>query len=364
MNHSPQPKGNGEQEGWKPFWGLLPMGWTGLSVQRNAASQTANGHSNPNTVQENGYRWDPTANVLLIQSWDKVFGRPPPSHKRHFENSYYLRYLQKMQQKLAEILLHIISRSVASVRRGRRQEHSHSSILLSQIEIQITEAEVLKNLQIVDDFNGFIGLFQSLNEYIDGGHQHNSQSDSASFVMVERPIISRKPHDQLENSPLVFFKARARQKVKEWLDKWPPLTQETREILRQLNFKPSEKVPINVLMELASEGLVPFAVGQDASHTWSELIDGGEKQSKQPERSLNTRELSHEIEAWLSKHKISKETAAAIRNAERHPESNIPQKVLDELKQNHAFNGLFIQDKNMTWAELNHVIDASLRDSL
>jgi len=67
---------------------------------------------------------------------------------------------------------------------------------------------------------------------------------------------------------------------------------------------------------------------------------------------------------WLSKYKISKETAAAIRNAERHPYSNIPQNVLDELKQNHAFNGLLIQHENMTWAELKHVIDASLRDSL
>ena len=362
MNHSPHPKShdkdNEERQGWKDLSELLSQCWKGLSVQRNTASheKIANGRSKHQTLQGNGYQWDPTANVLLIQSWDIVFGRPPPKEdKRYFENSDYLRYLEKMQQKLANILLHIISRNVTSAGRGRKKEDNHSSIHLPRINIQTAEPENQRNQKVLSDFNEFIRTFNLSEEDDNGDHIHSSPFDSISFKEEDRPDSSRNPHDHYEKYPHVEFKERARIKVSRWLSMDMKFTPQVQAILQALNFESFEIVPQNVLTELATQGLLPFDVIGRESYTWSDVIDG----KNHPlflERPLNTREISHRIKEWLSVHNISNETVAAILRAEINPDSKISPNVLKELQQHRALKKLFIRNKNMTWAELMDII--------
>jgi len=315
MNHSPQPKGhseeNGEQKGWKDLWELLSQCWKGLPVQFSTESheKIANGSSNTKTLQGNGYCWDATTNVLLIQSWDKVFGRAPRIQpKGHMEKTEYFIYLEKMQQKLANILLHIISRSYTSAGRGRKKEDGHSSIHLPRINIQIAEPEDQRNETVLSDFNEFVRTFNLLEEENDGDHQYNSPFDSRSFVEEDSPDSSEDHPDHR----LVYSGANFKEKVN------------TRD-----------------------------------PYTWSEVIYG----TKYPllkKRDLNIRKIDQRIVKWLNVHKLSKETVAAIMEAEINPNSEISPKVFNELKDHSALKKSLIRDQKMTWFELMRIINAKL----
>jgi len=265
-----------------------------------------------------------------------------------------------MQQKLTEILLHIISGSVTSARRGRRQDHSHSSIHLSRINIQIAEPEDKKNLQVFYDFNEFIRTFNLSKEDDIGDHKQSSPFDSRSFRDEDRPDSSRNPYDHYEKYPYVGFKERAQIKVSRWLSMDIKFTHQVQAILQALNFEPFEIVPQKVLTELATRGLLPFDVIGRESYTWSDVIDG-KNHPLLLERPLNTREISHRIKEWLSVHNISNETVAAILRAEINPDSKISPNVLKELQQHRALKKLFIGNQNMTWAELMHIIHTKSR---
>ena len=358
MDHQVHPRDQDdedEDEDGSFLEALLSLCCMGLWVQGDTASRKriANGRSNPKTVQGDGYQWDPSTNVLLIQSWDRVFGRPPLQEKRHFEDSDYLRFMEKMQRKLADILLRIISTSATSRRKGRGQVHSNTSSLLSRIRIVIAVWEDPKNIQLFNDFREFIKTFTLFTEDTPGANQRYSLSNRGRPVVVGRDSISQ-------------FKARAQVKVEGWIRECPNLRTETKSWLREQDFEPSAIIPGNVFMELWRNELVPRNLSIHIHHTWSEVIDGRnhsfQVERPSPETLPNTE--AWKIKEWLKHHNLTSETAEAIWNAKGHPNALIPHNVFQDLQKHHVLKESIHEEKNMTWADLAHMIHATVDESL